>query len=61
MPIFKDSKNICASFLASAYFLWAYHNKSGLEYADVKITNKYVDGEPQVRNSPQQTQTYIIP
>ena len=32
-----------------------YHNKSALEHCDVKITNNYVDGEPQVGNFPQQT------
>ncbi len=32
-----------------------HHNKSALEYSDVKITNNYVDGEPPVGNFPQQT------
>ena len=36
------------------------HNKSALEYSDVKITNIYVDDEPQVGNFPQHKDSHLL-
>ena len=59
LTIFGTNSQALDKILPLQIVFWL-HKKSALEYADVEITNNYVDGEPQVGNFPQQTQTSTV-